>query len=63
MRHLIHTRLAEAACTCSRLVIDPSRIPKNSTPVIWTSSMTALSAFVTGRMSPKPMVATVVRDQ
>ena len=49
--------------TCSKLVMEPSRMPKNSTPVIWDISITARSAFVMGRMSPKPMVDTVVNDQ
>lgn len=49
--------------TCSRLVMEPSRMPKNSTPVIWDISITARSALVMGRMSPNPMVETVVSDQ
>jgi len=49
--------------TCSKLVMEPSRMPKNSTPVIWDISITARSALVMGRMSPNPMVETVVSDQ
>ncbi len=56
----------EGACqllACSRLVMEPNKMPKKSTPMSWANSMMARSASLLGRMSPKPMVETVVKDQ
>ena len=38
-------------------------MPKKSTPMSWAKSMMARSASLLGRMSPKPMVETMVKDQ
>ena len=60
-----HTR-TDRACqvlACRRLVMEPNRMPKKSTPMSWANSMMARSASLLGRMSPKPMVETVVKDQ
>jgi len=43
--------------------MEPNRMPKKSTPMSWAKSMMARSASLLGRMSPKPMVETVVKDQ
>ena len=49
--------------TWSRLVIDPSNMPKNNTPISSMNSSVARSAFLIGVTSPNPIVVIVVNAQ